>query len=513
MTKILLLGATLLFSFLCVAQSPCINGSSGGYPCDKVSFYSQLTASDLGGGEMNDIWGWTSPMGAEYVMIGRDAGTSFVDISDPLNPIYLGVLLSHTGNSIWRDIKVFDDHAFIVSEAGGHGMQVFDLNILTGVTNPPVIFSETAHYDSFGNCHNICINEETGYAYAVGSNTASGGLHVIDINNPTSPSIAGLFSSDGYTHDAQIVNYIGPDSDYAGAEIAFACNEDDIAIINVSDKTDISQISSASYPSAFYTHQGWLTEDQRYFLANDELDEINGTGNTRTFIFNVEDLDQPVYLGAYVHNTASIDHNLYIHDGFVYESNYRAGLRILGTEDIANGQLSTEAFFDVYPSSNSAQFNGTWSNYPYFESGIVAVSHIEEGLFLLKPELTTYYLDSDNDGFGDVNFPKDSFNTLNGYVLNADDCDDTLSQVYLGAPGTGEDLDNDCNGTVEGNELTPQLCQADFNNDNTRNVQDLVLVLGEFGCDMNCLFDVNGDDVTGVLDLTVLLSVFGEPCN
>tara|TARA_B100000768_G_scaffold182036_1_gene208689 strand:- start:18326 stop:19867 length:1542 start_codon:yes stop_codon:yes gene_type:complete len=506
---------TVLSGFLMLnsfSQTPCAGGTAGGYPCENVELLAHLTSSQLGGGEMNDIWGWTDPNGGnEYVIIGRDAGTSFVDISDPLNPIYLGVLFSHTSNSIWRDIKVYQNHAFIVSEANSHGMQVFDLTQLSSVAGAPVVFSETAFYGSFGRCHNIVINEASGFAYAVGSNTAGGGLHAIDISTPTSPVIAGLFSGEGYTHDAQVVNYIGPDTDYNGAEIAFACNENNIAIIDVTDKTDIQGISLATYPSTFYTHQGWLTEDHKYFLANDELDEINGTGNTRTFIFDVQNLDAPFLLGTYTHSTAAIDHNLYVHEGYIYESNYSAGLRILESSDIANGNLSEVAFFDVYPASNSAQFNGSWSNYPFFSSGVVALSHIEEGLFLLKPDIMTFYADTDNDGFGDPSVSLEAFTDPSGYVDNDLDCDDTLITVYLSAPGTGENIDNNCDGEVMGAELTAQ-CIADFNNDGTRNILDLSALLGTFGCITDCSVDANNDGFTNVLDLSVFLGFFGVDC-
>ena len=84
-------------------------------------------------------------------------------------------------------------------------------------------------------------------------------------------------------------------------------------------------------------------------------------------------------------SNAAIDHNLYIKDGIAYQSNYRAGLRLLDVNNPTNPE--EVGFIDIYPSSNSAAFNGTWSNYPYFASGVVAVSHIEEGLFLVQPNL------------------------------------------------------------------------------------------------------------------------------
>ena len=377
----LLATITLAFSSLS-AQSPCVNGMAAGYPCSNVDFLSFTAGSALGGGDMNDIWGWTDPLdGTEYVLLGRTSGTAFVDISDPVNPLYLGNLPSAGSSSLWRDIKVDGNYAYIVSEASGHGMQIFDLTKLRNVVNPPVTFTEDALYSGWGNAHNIVINEASDRAYGVGTNTFSGGLHIVDISDPLNPVIMGDFAGDGYTHDAQVVNYIGPDATYAGNEIAFACNENSITVIDVTDPTDAVQLSRTTYNSQ-YAHQGWLTEDHKYFLSGDELDESNTGVNTTTFIWDVQDLDAPFLLGTFVSTTPAIDHNLYIKDNLCYQSNYRAGLRIANLDNIASGLMTEVGFFDLYPSSDGAGFNGTWSNYPYFASGVIAVSHIEEGLFL-----------------------------------------------------------------------------------------------------------------------------------
>ncbi len=366
------------------AQTPCVNGTAAGYPCQNIDFLSFMPSNQLGGSDMNDIWGWVDPLdGTEYVLLGRASGTSFVDISDPVNPVYVGNLPASGSNSIWRDIKVNDNYAYIVSEASGHGMQVFDLTKLRDVVTPPVVFAEDAHYSGWGNAHNIVINEASNRAYGVGTNTSSGGLHIVDISNPLNPVIMGDFAQDGYTHDAQVVNYIGPDAAYVGNEIAFACNENSITIVDVTDPTDAVQLSRTTYDSQ-YTHQGWLTEDHRYFLSNDELDEYYNGVNTTTFIWDVQDLNAPSLLGTFVSSTPAIDHNLYIKDNLCYQSNYRAGLRITNLDNISSGLLTEVGYFDVYPSSDAAAFNGTWSNYPYFPSGVIAVSHIEEGLFLLS---------------------------------------------------------------------------------------------------------------------------------
>ncbi len=365
---------------------PCVDGFAGIYPCDQVDLMAHLNPAAVGGGEMNDIWGWTDPLdGKEYALLGKTTGTAFIDITDPVNPVFLGELPTHTSNSSWRDIKVYADHAFIVSEASGHGMQVFDLTRLRNVANPPATFTSDAHYGGFGNCHNIAINEASGRAYPIGASTFSGGLNIIDISNPLNPTLIGSFAEDGYSHDAQVVNYIGPDAQYAGKEIAFCFNENTVTIVDVTDATDPVMVSATGYSTSAYTHQGWLTEDHKYLLVGDELDE--GSVNTRTYIFDVQDLNNVSLIGTHVGATAAIDHNLYTHEGRAYQSNYRAGLEIMDLANVSQGTLERVAYFDVYPASNSAQFNGTWSNYPYFQSGNVIVSHIEDGLFVVRPNI------------------------------------------------------------------------------------------------------------------------------
>ena len=372
-----------------LSGQPCVNGMAGFYPCDNIDLLSFMPLSQIGGGNGNDIWGWTDPQtDKEYALMGRTSGTSFIDISDPYNPVYLGNLPTQSSNSTWRDIKVYNNHAFIVSEASGHGMQVFDLTQLRNVFNPPTTFSPTAHYNQFGPAHNIVINEDSGFAYVVGARntgtTCAGGLHMINIQNPTSPTFAGCFSEDGYTHDAQCVIYNGPDNRYKGQEICLNANENTVTIVDVTDKSDPMMVSRTGYAGHGYTHQGWLTEDHRYFLVDDELDEMQNSYNTRTYVWDVSDLESPFLTGFHDGRTQAIDHNLYIVNDKVYQANYRSGLNILRIVDLDQAELEEFGYFDIFPSSNSASFNGAWSNYPFFNSGVIIVSGIEQGLFVLK---------------------------------------------------------------------------------------------------------------------------------
>ncbi len=375
----------------------CVGGMAGSYPCANVDLMAFLPLAQIGGGNGNDIWGWTDPLdGREYAIMGLTNGTAFVDITDPVNPEYLGHLATPPGvnTSSWRDIKVYDNHAFIGSEALGSGLQVMDLTQLRDVVSPPVSFAQTHHDGSiFSTSHNIVINEDTAYAYAVGTNTGScsRGLTFVDIATPTSPQPAGCFSADGYTHDAQCVIYAGPDAQHVGKEICFAYNEDTLTIVDVTDKAAPVLLSRTGYPDRGYTHQGWLTEDHAYLLMDDETDERNiaAVTNTRTLLWDVQDLDNPIYFADYIGPATSIDHNQYVVGDYAYQANYRSGLRILDISDIANGNLVEVGFFDIYPESDSANFNGAWSVYPFFPSGNVVVSGIEQGLYILRPNLGT----------------------------------------------------------------------------------------------------------------------------
>ena len=198
----------------------CSSGVAGDYPCRNIDLRSVFSSAELGaaGNELNDIWGWTDlATGMEVAIVGLQSGTSFVDITDPVAPILLGFLPSHNnGSDDWRDIKVYQDHAFIVADGQGnntHGLQVFDLRTLNTVTAGSTL-TETAHLAGFGAAHNVAINEDSGFAYVVGATQCSGGLYMVDVSTPAAPQFAGCYSGDGYTHDAQCVNYQGPDSPF-----------------------------------------------------------------------------------------------------------------------------------------------------------------------------------------------------------------------------------------------------------------------------------------------------------
>jgi choice-of-anchor B domain-containing protein len=415
MTRLLILTAIVLTAVITLYQQQklmaggdgnsaavCVNGTAAGYPCHNINLLS-FTPKDALGATVTDslvanLWGWTDPeTGKEYVMLGLDDSTAFIDVSNPLSPTYLGALLSHNYpiTSPFRDMKVYQDYAFIVADSPSqNGMQVFDLTSLRGITTP-TIFSETAHYDEIADGHNIFINEDTGYAYiARRSIGACGGVTMVNIQDPLNPVDAGCYEEGDVASDSMCVLYHGPDADYQGREICVIASDDNLVVGDVTSKTmPVTITDTLSYANATRIHSVWFTEDHRYFLSADMMDEHHWGYNTRIFIWDASDLNAIPEPMLYTGPTTGSDHNIWVRGDYAYVGNLSAGLRILDLRSIDNGQLTQAAYFDDYPTSNApGHEHGTWAVYPFFESGVVAMSNREEGLFLVRPLLKQTFL-------------------------------------------------------------------------------------------------------------------------
>ena len=390
--------------------APCINGMAAKtYPCDGVDMMSHLDLTDLNSVFVNDIWGWTDPLTRrDYALVGQAEGVTIVDITDPKRPEIIGLLPARfdTANIIWRDMKVYQDHMYVVSEDLGSGLQVMDLRDVRAYKGSPLTFSAVATRDDYNHSHNIAINEATGYAYVIGADICNGGLVMYDISTPDNPVYSGC-GSNTYVHDTQCVIYSGPDSAYSGREICFnsaaevvaggfspATFRNTLEIVDVTDKAAPVQLGEFEYPLDGYSHQGWLSSDQSVFFHNDELDEFSSAFsfpelNTTTRIFDVSDLTNPGLINAVDHGTTSIGHNAYTEGDHLFAANYTTGLRVYDTSVADAGHLPELAWFDVYPENDNNTFEGgAWSSYPFFrQKKIVAVSSSERGLFVLRPRI------------------------------------------------------------------------------------------------------------------------------
>ncbi|MCW5936946.1 MAG: choice-of-anchor B family protein [Fimbriimonadaceae bacterium] len=350
--------------------------ASAQFQSDKVTLYKNFTLAQLQAGAGNDCWGYVSPSGREYALMGTDVRTVFIEVTDPNNPVIL-TSIPHSSSS-WSDIKVYRDHCYVVTEANNTGVQVISLaNIDSGtvtlvrtITNP-------------GRTHNIHIDEASGYLYTCGSNQANGTTMCFNLSNPANPVVVGSSSlTPTYQHDVQVRKFTsGP---YAGREIMFGCGENrGLEIWDVTNKSNVQLIRRVAYPFVGYCHQCWLSPDGNYLYLDDEFDESDNGFTTRSLIFDVSVLETADLVGTFTSGTRAIDHNQYNKNGYIFQANYTSGLRIF--DGYSDPQRPVQVgWFDTYPANDNASYNGAWSTYPYLPSGNVLISDINRGFFLVN---------------------------------------------------------------------------------------------------------------------------------
>ncbi len=350
------------------------------FPVDNMTLWAWLPLDQLGyAGTLNsgnDCWGYVSPNRREYALMGTSHGTSIVDVTIP--EMSQVVAFIEGSPSTWRDIKTYQHYAYAVSEGGG-GIQVIDLS---QVDDGIVTLANTIGTGGTQKTHNVVINEESGYLYRVGGD--GNGMRVYSLADPAEPVFVASWP-DRYIHDMQVVTFTS--GRWAGREIAFACAgfnggwvETGLDVIVVTDNNDIRTVARLVYPDGEYSHQVWVDVENGVAYLNDELDEQEQGVTTRTRIIDVSDLHQPTLVGTFTTGTPAIDHNLYVHDGKIFQSNYRSGIRVFDAADpLAPIEMG---WFDTYPADDNNRFNGLWSNYPFLPSGTILGSDIEKGLFV-----------------------------------------------------------------------------------------------------------------------------------
>ena len=349
------------------------------FPRQGVQLRSWVTLRDIGYAHEtgNSCFGYTSPAGREYALIGTSRGLAFVEVTDPGAPRIVAV---KTGpESLWRDVRTYQDKCYAVSEGGG-GIQVFDLAQIDAglVADLPSVTT-----GGIEGTHTLAVDAASGFLYRAGG--GSNGIRIYSLANPAAPAYVSQWNG-RYTHEATPVTYAsGP---YAGKQIVFSCggfnggfSQPGIDILDVTNKQNIQLVKRFSYSNAQFSHQGWLSQDKRYFYLNDELDET-GANQLRTRVIDMQSLTNPVELPSFGYGTTAIDHNLYVAGDRIYQANYRSGLNIF---DNTNPAAPTRvAWFDTWPEDDAAQFNSLWNNYPYFPSGTVIGSDLEKGLWVWK---------------------------------------------------------------------------------------------------------------------------------
>jgi choice-of-anchor B domain-containing protein len=387
-----------------MATSSCSGGFAAEYPCQGIAFMSRVPLTSFNGNptSASNLWGYVDlDDNREYAIIGLRNGTGVVEVTDPANPRVVETIIGV--NSQWREVKVYqfwnatasrwDAYAYVTTEGAGGGIQIIDLTQLPTSVSLAGTWTgvSTSHTDQISNIDfSTNVSNNPGFPpilYISGANT--GGLRFVSLANPTSLTEVGFwtgtYSHDTYPHvftDAR-ANQCAPGHNPCEVVFSFAGTAG-LKIIDVTNKSAPVTLSTLTYSQLGYVHSGWISSDGNYIFLHDELDEQNFGHNSWIRTINITSLTAPTVSTIYTGPTLAIDHNGYTIGNKFYFSNYTRGIGIL---DVTNPNAPVElGYFDTYPTSNTATFNGAWGVYPFLPSGNILISDIQRGLIVVREQ-------------------------------------------------------------------------------------------------------------------------------
>ena len=407
-----------------LAAANCVQGLAGTFPCRNIDLLAQVPLANLSTrpGSMSNLWGFVDlDDGREYAVVGVSNATVVIDVTDPENPREVG---SVPGNSsLWREVKVYQffdaaanqnrAYAYITTEAVGSGLQVIELSGLpnsVSLANTVRDFqtSHTLYISNVDYATNAAIPGREAFLYVAGSNinVPFGSFLIYDLDDPVGPRLATLAPmGTGYMHDSTSLFITDArttqcDQGHNPCEVLVDFNETTVDLWDVTDKGAPVRLSSTGYPEARYTHSGWPTEDQRFILVHDELDELRIAGfNTHIYTMDIGDLRTPRLVTSYIGPDTTTDHNGYAKGNRYYVSHYRRGLVVFDLTDPED--LREVGYLDTFtsPEPNVAGTIGAWGVYPFLPSGNILVSDIDNGLFILRDNTRDLGLSAGRLGF------------------------------------------------------------------------------------------------------------------
>jgi len=327
----------------------------------NMQFLGRINYQQLHSVNLNDVWGYVDETGKEYALVGTTDGVSVVDVTDPANP--LEVFWAPGMNSIWRDIDVWGDYAYVTTEAQ-EGLMIIDLSPLPSSTALSVTHYSGPVGSEWYSAHTIYI--DNGYAFINGANRGNGGVIILDVaTDPLNPTEVGVYDP-WYSHDCWV-----KDNKLFAAHIVDG-------FFSVADITNLASpvfLASRSTPSNF-THNVWGNDDGSVVFTTDEVSGAFIASYDVSNLANINELDRVrSNPGTFV-----IPHNVYFLNDFAVVSYYRDGVVVFDVMDPEN--MVEVAHYDTHPFTGDG-FQGCWSAYPYLPSGNILAADMQMGLYVL----------------------------------------------------------------------------------------------------------------------------------
>lgn len=357
------------------------------YPSQNVTLLSTwdditVPAESYYGIRYNGIWGWTSPNGMEYAIIGATTGTYIINVSNPATPVVCDFVPGCRVDCIWRELKTYQNFLFMVSDdSPPNCLQVADLSYL-----PDSVHVVHESDNIIETAHTIFIDDHYLYAASprggVVGNSAS--MAVYDIINPATPVLLRKLNQDdpsvGGVHDMLVKN----DTVYASAGF------DGLHIYLYDTGANVFTIynSVTVYPGSGYNHSTAITTDSKTLVVADEVP----TGlPLKTFdITDFSNITIPTTFRSTQASTATPHNPFMMKDNYCVVSYYQDGVQIF---DVSNPAAPVRTgYIDTNPTDGlglpNPSYSGSWGSYVEFPSGNIVASDMQNGLFVIDPTMS-----------------------------------------------------------------------------------------------------------------------------
>lgn len=323
----------------------------------------------------NDCWGWTSPEGREFAIMGSIDSIYFIDISEPQNPKLCDVQAGGDTSCIHRDFKTYQHYCYAVADQNNSSLQVFDLQYL-----PDSVSKVYDSNEQTRRAHNIFM--QNGLLY-VASNTHAKWpfipMSVLSLENPEEPKAIQHFQSP-IVDDEPLFSHVHDVFVKDGIAYCSMGNDGLFIYDNTNTRNPVLRGIIDNYPNQGYNHSSWVNEEGNLLVFADE-------NHGKLLKLYALDNGSPSYITTFGVKAeyGSVAHNPYLLGERCFVSYYHEGLQVF---DVSNPQkVERVGYYDTYPDNPDTVYKGyegCWGTYPFFPSGHIIASDMRHGLFVFS---------------------------------------------------------------------------------------------------------------------------------
>jgi choice-of-anchor B domain-containing protein len=331
---------------------------------------AMLPKTDFGINSGGNICGYAAN-GREYALFGHGKGMSIIDVTNPDAPRIIHTIPAV--ESLWREVKTYKQFAYITTEGIGQGLQIVDMSGLPATINVKSFKGPDGILSSISAVHALHIDTTKGNVYLFGGasyyndGVDAHGATVLSLNDPWNPKYLGRLAVP-YIHDG----YVNNDTLFAGHIYGGT-----FSIIDFKDKANPKILSTTKTPLQF-THNTWISKDEKYIFATDER------AGSYLAAYDITNKSEPRLVDKIRSDAKdnAIIHNTHILGNYAVSSWYSEGLFIT---DVTRPQNMVHVGqYDTFKGS-IGDYQGCWGVYPYLPSGNLVVSNIEGEFFIVTP--------------------------------------------------------------------------------------------------------------------------------